>query len=107
MKRVVQLMKRVVRNGSNAAANGSRSATSLWELARTTWAGSPCASEALPMEIAQVKRFLRAFADGKKLNTVIIRELYLSGYIGIESHSPGKEPLPTLITEKGKRVLET
>ncbi len=100
-------MKRVVRNGSSAAANGSRYATSLWELARTTWVSSPCASEALPMEIAQVKRFLRAFADGKKLNTVIIRELYLSGYIGIELHSPGKEPLPTLITEKGKRVLET
>jgi hypothetical protein len=100
MKRVVQLIKRIVRNGSSAAANGSQSATS-------PWAGSPCASEALPMEIAQVKWFLRAFADGKKLNIVIIRELYLSGYIGIELHSPGKVPLPTLITEKGKRVLET
>jgi hypothetical protein len=58
------------------------------------------------MEIAQVKRFLRAFAGGKKLNPVIIRDLYLSGYIEIELHSPGKEPVPTLITEKGKRALE-
>jgi len=59
------------------------------------------------MEIAKVKWFLRALADGKKLNTAVVRELYLSGYIEIELHSPGKEPLPTLITEKGKRVLET
>jgi len=32
--------------------------------------------------------------------------LYLAGYIGIELQSPGKAPLPTVITEKGKRVLE-
>lgn len=73
----------------------------------STWACSRCANEVLPMKIAQVKWFLRAFADGKKLSTVVIRELYLSGYIEIELHSPGKEPLPTFITEKGKRVLET
>jgi hypothetical protein len=60
----------------------------------------------LSMDINQAKWFLRVFADGKKLNTVTIRELYLSGYIGIELRSPGKEPLPTVITEKGKRVLE-
>ena len=60
---------------------------------------------ALSMDINQAKWFLRVFADGKKLNTVTIRELYLSGYIGIELRSPGKEPLPTVITEKGKRVL--
>jgi len=59
------------------------------------------------MDINQAKWFLRVFADGKKLDTVTIRELYLSGYIGIELLSPGKEPLPTVITEKGKRVLET
>ena len=58
------------------------------------------------MDINQAKWFLRVFADGKKLNAVTIRELYLSGYIGIELRSPGKEPLPTVITEKGKRVLE-
>jgi hypothetical protein len=58
------------------------------------------------MDINQAKWFLRVFADGKKLDTVTIRELYLSGYIGIELLSPGKEPLPTVITEKGKRVLE-
>jgi hypothetical protein len=58
------------------------------------------------MDINQAKWFLRVFADGKKLNAVTIKELYLSGYIGIELRSPGKEPLPTVITEKGKRVLE-
>jgi hypothetical protein len=59
------------------------------------------------MDIDQAKWFLQVFADGKKLNTATIRELYLSGYIGIELHSPGKKPLPTVITEKGKQVLET
>jgi len=59
------------------------------------------------MNINQAKWFLRVFANGKKLNTLTIRDLYLSGYLGIELRSPGKEPLPTVITEKGKRVLET
>jgi hypothetical protein len=59
----------------------------------------------LPMDINQAKWFLRVFADGKKLNAVTIKELYLSGYIGIELH-PRKEPLLTVITKKGKRVLE-
>jgi len=58
------------------------------------------------MDVDQAKWFLRIFADGKKLDTIAIRELYLSGYIGIELHSAGKEPIPTTITEKGKRVLE-
>ena len=58
------------------------------------------------MDINQAKWFLRVFAEGKKLDTLTIRELYLSGYIGIELLSPGKEPLPTVITEKGKRILE-
>ena len=57
------------------------------------------------MDINQAKWFLRVFADGKQLNAITIRELYLSGYIGIELQ-PRKEPLPTVITEKGKRVLE-
>jgi len=52
------------------------------------------------MDMNQAKWFLRVFADGKKLDAVTIRELYLSGYIGIELLSPGKEPLPTVITEK-------
>ena len=59
------------------------------------------------MNINQAKWFLRVFANGKKLNTLTIRDLYLSGYLGIELRSAGKEPLPTVITEKGKRVLET
>ena len=58
------------------------------------------------MNIDQAKWFLRIFANGEKLDTVAIKELYLSGYIGIELHSAGKEPIPTTITEKGKRVLE-
>jgi len=69
--------------------------------------GVTCASEAGPMNINQAKWFLRVFANGKKLNTLTIRDLYLSGYLGIELRSPGKEPLPTVITDKGKRVLET
>jgi hypothetical protein len=103
MKRVVQLMKRVVQ----LMGTTGRRAAPILDDPFTTWVGSPCSSETLPMEIAQVKWFLRAFADGRKLNTVVIRELYLSGYIEIELHSPGKEPLPTHITEKGKRVLES
>ena len=59
------------------------------------------------MNINQAKWFLRVFANGKKLNTLTIRDLYLSGYLGIELCSPGKEPRPTVITEKGKRALET
>jgi hypothetical protein len=58
------------------------------------------------MEIDQAKWLLRIFANGKKLDNIAVRELYLSGYIGIELHSVGKEPLPTSITEKGKRILE-
>jgi hypothetical protein len=59
------------------------------------------------MTINQAKWFLRVFANGKKLNTLTIRDLYLSGHLGIQLGSPGEEPLPTVITEKGKRVLET
>ena len=58
------------------------------------------------MDIGQAKWFLQVFAGGNKLNAVTVSELYLSGYIGIELLSPGKDPLPTVITEKGKRVLE-
>ena len=58
------------------------------------------------MNEEQAKRFLRIFAEGKKLDKITIRELYLSGYIGIELHSVGKELLPTTITEKGKQILE-
>ena len=61
---------------------------------------------ALLMDIDQARWFLRVFAKGKKLSKLTVSELYLSGYIGIELRSPGKEPLPTVITEKGKRVLE-
>ena len=59
------------------------------------------------MDTDHAKWFLRVFAGGNKLNAITIRELYLSGSIGIELLSPGKEPLPTVITEKGKQVLES
>jgi hypothetical protein len=58
------------------------------------------------MDIDRAKWFLRVFTAGKKLNTLTIRELYLSGYIGIELNPLGKELVPTVITEKGKQILE-
>ena len=58
------------------------------------------------MDIDRAKWFLTVFTAGKKLNTFTIKELYLSGYIGIELNPPGKALLPTVITEKGKKVLE-
>jgi hypothetical protein len=58
------------------------------------------------MDVDHAKRCLRIFADRKKLDTIALRELYLAGYIGIELPSAGQEPVPTTITEKGKRVLE-
>jgi hypothetical protein len=59
------------------------------------------------MDIDQAKWFLRVFADGKKLDKTTISELYLLGYIGIELLVPGKDQLPTFITEKGKKVMQT
>jgi hypothetical protein len=58
------------------------------------------------MDTDQAKWFLQVFAHGKKLNSPTIRDLYLAGYIGIELQSAGNEPLPTAITEKGKRAME-
>jgi len=58
------------------------------------------------MDIDQARWFLQVFVDGKKLSPSTIRELYLAGYLEIEPYWPGKEPLPTVITEKGKRVLQ-
>ena len=60
----------------------------------------------ISMDVDQAKWFLRVFAGGKKLNKLTIRELYLSGYLGIELSSTGKDPLPTAITEKGKQLLQ-
>jgi hypothetical protein len=57
------------------------------------------------MDTAQAKWFLRVFEHGKKLDKLTIRELYLSGYLAIELNSPGSDPHPTGITEKGKRTL--
>jgi hypothetical protein len=60
----------------------------------------------MPIEAERAKSFLRTFVDGKKLDKVAIRELYLSGYLGIELPAIGREPIPTSITEKGKMMLE-
>jgi len=60
----------------------------------------------MPIEAERAKSFLRTFVDGKKLDSTAIRELYLSGYLGIELPAMGREPVPTTITEKGKLVLE-
>jgi hypothetical protein len=59
------------------------------------------------MDSAQAKWFLRMFEGGQKLAPSIVRELYLSGYLAIELRSEGPEPVPTVITEKGKLVLKT
>ena len=49
----------------------------------------------------------RAYTDGKTLNQATLRELYLAGYVGIDLESSKKELHPTLITEKGKQLVET
>jgi hypothetical protein len=56
------------------------------------------------MDIAQAIWTLRAYADGKKLNNAIVRELYLAGYIGIDLQSSREELHPTVITEKGRQL---
>lgn len=58
------------------------------------------------MEIAEAKWALRSYSDGKKLEPATIRELYLAGYIGIHLGSSEKELHATVITEKGKQLLE-
>jgi hypothetical protein len=60
----------------------------------------------MPIEAERAKSFLQTFVDGKKLDSAAIRELYLSGYLGIELPAIGRDPVPTTITEKGKLVLE-
>jgi len=58
------------------------------------------------MERAVAKSALLEHARRNKLNQAAIGQLYLSGYIGIAFQSPGKKLLPTLVTEKGKQLLE-
>lgn len=57
------------------------------------------------MDADQARWFLQVFVGGNKLSPPAVRELYLGGYLEIELNSPAKEPLPTVITEKGKRIL--
>ena len=59
------------------------------------------------MDTDQAKWFLQVFATGATLNSRTIEDLYLAGYIGIELQSAPNEPVPTVITEKGKRALES
>jgi hypothetical protein len=58
------------------------------------------------MDTALAKSALREHFRGKRLNQAAIGELYLAGYIGIDLQSPRKKLLPTVITEKGKQLLE-
>jgi hypothetical protein len=58
------------------------------------------------IDIAVAKSALREHARGKKLNQAAIGELYLAGYIGIDLQSPGKKLLLTVVTDKGKQLLE-
>ena len=58
------------------------------------------------MDIALAKSALREHTRGKKLDQVAIGELYLAGYIGIHLSSLGKKLRPTVVTEKGKQLLE-
>jgi hypothetical protein len=58
------------------------------------------------MDIVLAKSALREHMRGKKLGQAAIGELYLAGFIGIDLQSPGKKLLPTVITEKGTRLLE-
>ena len=59
------------------------------------------------MELFEARWALRRFAGGKKLNPPTISDLYLAGYLGIDLQLSRKKLRPTVITEKGKRVLET
>jgi hypothetical protein len=58
------------------------------------------------MDIAVAKSALREHARGKKLGQAAVGELYLAGYMGIHLPSPRKMLLPTVVTEKGKQLLD-
>ena len=68
--------------------------------------GSEICERGSIMDIAAAKSALREQARGKKLNQAAIGELYLAGYIAIDLQSLGKKLLPTVVTEKGKQLLE-
>jgi len=58
------------------------------------------------MEIAVAKSALREHAKGRKLGQAAIGELYLAGYMGIHLPSPWEKLHPTVVTDKGKQLLE-
>ncbi len=58
------------------------------------------------MDIALTKSAPREHAKGKKLGQAAIGELYLAGYMGILLPSPRKKLRPTVVTDKGKQLLE-
>jgi hypothetical protein len=68
--------------------------------------GSEIGERGSIMDIAVAKSALREQARGRKLNQAAIGELYLAGYIAIDLRSLGKKLLPTVVTEKGKQLLE-
>ena len=57
------------------------------------------------MEAERAKEFLRVFEHGGKLDSAIVRELYLAGYIEIDLQSSKEELHLTTITAKGKQLL--
>jgi hypothetical protein len=59
------------------------------------------------MEAERAKQFLRVFEHGGKLDSPIIRELYLEGYIEIDLQLSKKELHLTTVTAKGKQLLNT
>jgi len=57
------------------------------------------------MEVERAKQFLRALEHGGKLDSPIIRELYLAGYVEIDLQLSKRELRLTTVTAKGKQLL--
>ena len=71
--------------------------------------GSEICERAPVMDIALAKSALREHAKGakdRKLGQAAIGELYLAGYMGIHLPSPWEKLHPTVVTDKGKQLLE-
>lgn len=59
----------------------------------------------IPREVERAKQFLRVFEHGGKLDSAVVGDLYLVGYIEIDLQSCKKELHLTTITAKGKQLL--
>jgi hypothetical protein len=58
------------------------------------------------MDLALAKMGSTRAREGRKLGQAAIGELYLAGYMGIHLPSPRKKLHPTVVTDKGKQLLE-